>query len=124
MISIRKNYKKKKIKKEYTATFALNGCPQKRGVVKKVAIYSPRKPNSAKRRIAKVRLSNNRNILAKVMGQGHNLQNFSNVLVCGGRANDVPGVRYLLMKGRLDFAWKEEFRRVRRRSKYGIPVKD
>ncbi len=114
--------KKKKQKKIFFSTiFALSKCPQKRGLVKKIRVDSPRKPNSAKRAVAKVKLSNNKVILARIKGSGHNLQPFSNVLVTGGRANDVPGVRYSLLKGVLDFSWSEKFIRSKRRSKYGIP---
>ena len=67
-------------------------------------IVKPKKPNSAQRKVVKVRLSTRRQILAYIPGQGHNIQEFSSVLVCGGRANDLPGVRYSLVKGVYDFA--------------------
>lgn len=82
----------------------LQNCPQKRGVVLKIRITSPKKPNSAKRKIARVRLTNKYVVTARIVGQGHNLQSFSHVLVRGGRANDLPGVRYTMIKGRLDFS--------------------
>ena len=108
-------------KKKVNFVFALNNCPQKRGLVLRIRIDTPRKPNSAKRRVAWVRLSNGRKILGRIRGSGHNLQPFSNVLVTSGRANDVPGVRYTLIKGKLDFNWAEGIRRTKKRSKYGIP---
>lgn len=82
----------------------LESCPQKHGVVSKLRIVTPKKPNSARRKIARVRLSNKYMISAKIIGQGHNLQSYSHVLVRGGRANDLPGVRYTLIKGVLDFS--------------------
>lgn len=100
----------------------LQTCPQKRGIVLKIRIVSPKKPNSAKRKVARVRLSNKSVITARIVGQGHNLQAFSRVLVRGGRANDLPGVRYTMIKGCLDFSWGEVFHRVNSRSKYGIAL--
>lgn len=82
---------------------------------------TPKKPNSAKRKVAKVRLSNNFKITARIIGQGHNLQSHSTVLVRGGRANDLPGVRFTLIRGVLGFHWKERIIRLKSRSKYGIP---
>lgn len=67
-------------------------------------IVKPKKPNSAQRKVAKVRLSTKRQILAYIPGQGHNLQEYSSVMVCGGRANDLPGVRFTLMRGKYDFS--------------------
>lgn len=102
---------------------SLKNCCHKRGVVEKLRIVNPKKPNSARRRVARVRLSNNLMVTARIKGQGHNLQPYSNVLVSGGRANDLPGVRYTLVKGVLDFNYEEEgFQRLRKRSKYGIPL--
>ena len=100
---------------------ALRGNPQLRGTCVKLRIVKPKKPNSAQRKIAKVRLSTRRLILAYIPGQGHNLQEYSSVMVCGGRANDLPGVRFSLMRGKYDFGWKESFVRTKKRSKYGIP---
>ena len=82
---------------------ALSGNPQLRGTCMKLRIVKPKKPNSAQRKIAKVRLSTRRKILAYIPGQGHNSQEYSSVLVCGGRANDLPGVRFSLMRGKYDF---------------------
>jgi small subunit ribosomal protein S12 len=94
---------KKNKKKRFNCLRSLGGCPQKKGVVSKVRIVSPKKPNSARRKVARVRLSNSLFVTAKIRGQGHNLQSYSTVLVCGGRANDLPGVRYSVIKGVLDF---------------------
>lgn len=115
----------KRIKKEhYNCLRSLKGCPQKKGVVSKIRIVSPKKPNSARRKVARIRLSNNMFVTAKIRGQGHNLQAYSTVLVCGGRANDLPGVRYSIIKGVFDFNWKEDYKRSRARSKYGISLED
>lgn len=103
-------------------TRRLCGCPQRRGVVSKVRIVSPKKPNSARRKVARVRLSNKYMVTAKIVGQGHNLQSYSHVLIRGGRANDLPGVRYSVIKGVLDFSWEETFKRSKSRSKYGIAL--
>lgn len=113
----------RKTKKHSNSVRSLQGCSHKRGVVEKLRIVNPKKPNSARRRVARVRLSNNLVVTGRIKGQGHNLQPYSNVLVSGGRANDLPGVRYTLVKGAFDFNYEEGgFIRVKRRSKYGIPV--
>lgn len=102
-------------------TAALSGNPQLKGTCIRLRIVKPKKPNSAQRKVVKVRLSTRRQILAYIPGQGHNIQEFSSVLVCGGRANDLPGVRYSLVKGVYDFAWQEKYFRNKKRSKYGVP---
>lgn len=109
--------------KKFHKTFvpALESCPQKRGVCTRVMVVKPKKPNSAQRKVARVRLSNNIHITVAIPGQGHNLQKFSQVLVRGGRANDLPGVRYKLIKGKFDFSINESFTRANARSKYGLP---
>lgn len=112
---------KRQTKKSKVRSTALNGCPQRKGVCTKVTTMKPKKPNSAIRKIAKVRLTTGRKVTAYICGQGHSLQEHSVVLVRGGRAPDLPGVRYRLIKGKLDFAWKESFKRRNARSKYGIP---
>lgn len=84
-------------------TKQLRRCPQRKGVVAKVRIVAPKKPNSARRKVARVRLSTGRTITARLVGQGYNLQSYSHVLVRGGRANDLIGVRYTMIKGVLDF---------------------
>ena len=95
----------------------LNGCPQKRGVCLIVRTMTPKKPNSALRKIARVRLSNGKEITAYVPGEGHNLQEHSIVLVRGGRVRDLPGVKYHIVRGVLDCAGVDG--RNKSRSKYG-----
>ena len=95
----------------------LDGCPQKRGVCLQVKTMTPKKPNSALRKIARVRLSNGKELTAYIPGEGHNLQEHSIVLVRGGRVRDLPGVRYHIIRGVLDTVGVENRRRSR--SKYG-----
>jgi small subunit ribosomal protein S12 len=95
----------------------LESCPQKRGVCLQVKTMTPKKPNSALRKIARVRLSNGKEITAYIPGEGHNLQEHSIVLVRGGRVRDLPGVRYHIIRGTLDASGVEDRRRGR--SKYG-----
>jgi len=95
----------------------LEGSPQKRGVCLQVMTRTPKKPNSALRKVAKVRLSNGREVIAYIPGEGHNLQEHLAVLVRGGRVRDLPGVRYHIVRGQLDAAGVEARRRGR--SKYG-----
>ena len=97
---------------------AMEACPQKRGVCTRVYTTTPKKPNSALRKVAKVRLSNGFEIIGYIGGEGHNLQEHSVVLVRGGRVKDLPGVRYHIVRGTLDAAGVEK-RRVSR-SKYGV----
>ena len=96
---------------------AMGHCPQKRGVCTRVYTTTPKKPNSALRKVAKVRLSNGNEVIAYIPGEGHNLQEHSIVLVRGGRVKDLPGVRYHIVRGALDTAGVEG--RLQRRSKYG-----
>jgi len=96
---------------------ALSACPQKRGVCTRVYTTTPKKPNSAMRKVARVRLTNGTEINAYIPGEGHNLQEHSIVLVRGGRVKDLPGVRYHIVRGALDTAGVEG--RLQRRSKYG-----
>jgi len=110
-------------KKKYFMCKALQQCPHKRATCLKVYTTKPKKPNSATRKVAKVRLSNGINIIAYVPGQGHNLQQHSVVMVRGGRVKDLPGVHYHLMRGKHDFNAKERFLRKARRSKFGIAKK-
>jgi small subunit ribosomal protein S12 len=105
----------------YHGTKLLKGCPQKKGVCIKLRTMSPKKPNSAIRKIVKVRLTTGRLILAYIPGQGHNLHEHSRVLVRGGKVPDLPGIHYKLIRGQYDFAWAETFERKNRRSKFGIP---
>jgi len=101
----------------------LNQCPQKKGIVQKFRIVTPKKPNSAKRKVARVVLSTRLVVSTKIRGQGHALHPFSHVLVSGGRANDLPGVRYSMIRGALDFYGPTEtFERTKGRSKYGIKI--
>jgi len=96
---------------------ALEGAPQKRGVCTRVFTRTPKKPNSALRKVARVRLSNGQHVTAYIPGEGHNLQEHSMVLVRGGRVKDLPGVRYHIIRGTLDAAGVEGRRRGR--SLYG-----
>jgi small subunit ribosomal protein S12 len=98
----------------------LDKCPQKRGVCLIVKTMTPKKPNSALRKIARVRLSNGRETTAYIPGEGHNLQEHSIVLVRGGRVRDLPGVRYHVVRGKLDCQGVEG--RKKSRSKYGVKV--
>jgi small subunit ribosomal protein S12 len=95
----------------------LDRCPSKRGVCLQVKTQTPKKPNSALRKIARVRLSNGKETTAYIPGEGHNLQEHSIVLVRGGRVRDLPGVRYHIIRGTLDAGGVEDRRRSR--SKYG-----
>ena len=95
----------------------LEKCPQRKGVCLQVTTRTPRKPNSALRKIARVRLTNGREITAYIPGEGHNLQEHSIVLVRGGRVRDLPGVRYHIIRGTLDASGVDARRRSR--SKYG-----
>ncbi len=96
---------------------ALQSCPQKRGVCVQVKTKTPKKPNSALRKVAWVRLSNGQEVIAYIPGEGHNLQEHSIVLVRGGRVKDLPGVRYHIVRGTLDTAAVKD--RKKSRSKYG-----
>lgn len=107
----RKNFTKSKKNK------ALDGCPQKRGVCTRVYTTTPKKPNSALRKVARVRLSNGKEVTCYIPGESHNLQEHSLVLIRGGRVKDLPGVRYHLIRGSLDAMGVEG--RKQSRSKYG-----
>ncbi|HOI26218.1 MAG TPA: 30S ribosomal protein S12 [Paludibacteraceae bacterium] len=96
---------------------ALDSCPQRRGVCVRVYTTTPKKPNSAMRKVARVRLTNQKEVNAYIPGEGHNLQEHSIVLVRGGRIKDLPGVRYHIVRGTLDTAGVNA--RTQRRSKYG-----
>ncbi|MBA4250921.1 MAG: 30S ribosomal protein S12 [Chlorobiaceae bacterium] len=96
---------------------ALDACPQKRGVCTRVYTTTPKKPNSALRKVARVRLTNNIEVTAYIPGEGHNLQEHSIVLIRGGRVKDLPGVRYHIIRGTLDSNGVED--RKQGRSKYG-----
>jgi small subunit ribosomal protein S12 len=104
--------------KQKTKSPALKACPQKRGVCVKVATMTPKKPNSALRKIARVRLTNGMEVTCYIPGVGHNLQEHSIVLIRGGRVKDLPGVRYHIIRGALDAAGVVD--RKQGRSKYGM----
>lgn len=101
---------------------ALEGCPQKRGICMETKIMAPKKPHSAERKICVLRLTTKRKIIAYISGIGNNVQKHSSVLIRGGRVRDLPGMHYKLVKGKLDFSWKEIGVRTQGRSKYGVPT--
>ncbi len=107
---------RKKVKKK-TKSPALKGCPQRRGVCVRVMTVTPKKPNSALRKVARVRLTTGIEVTAYIPGEGHNLQEHNTVLVRGGRVKDLPGVRYHIVRGTLDALGVEN--RKKGRSKYG-----
>ena len=111
---VRKGRKKLKSKSKSPA---LDSCPQKRGVCTRVYTPTPKKPNSAMRKVARVRLSHGKEVNAYIPGEGHNLQEHSIVLIRGGRVKDLPGVRYHVIRGTLDTGGVDD--RTQRRSKYG-----
>ncbi|WP_110503601.1 30S ribosomal protein S12 [Candidatus Karelsulcia muelleri] len=98
-------------------SLALNRCPQRRGVCTRVYTTTPKKPNSAMRKVARVKLTNGKEVNAYIPGEGHNLQEHSLVLIRGGRVKDLPGVRYHIIRGALDTAGVQD--RKKARSKYG-----
>ena len=104
-------------KREKTKTPALQGAPQKRGVCTRVSTMTPKKPNSALRKIARVRLTNGIEVGTYIPGEGHNLQEHAVVMIRGGRVKDLPGVRYHIVRGKLDTGGVEK--RKQGRSKYG-----
>jgi small subunit ribosomal protein S12 len=109
--------KGRKAKRKASKSPALENCPQRRGVCTRVYTTTPKKPNSALRKVAKVRLTNGYEVIAYIPGEGHNLQEHSIVLIRGGRVKDLPGVRYHIVRGALDTAGVEN--RKQSRSKYG-----
>ena len=112
--------------KTKTASPALKACPQRRGVCVRVYTTTPKKPNSALRKVAKVRLTNQREVISYIPGEGHNLQEHSVVLIRGGRVKDLPGVRYHVVRGTLDSSGANgpsstnKANRNAKRSKYGV----
>jgi SSU ribosomal protein S12P len=112
---IRKGRKDKEYKSKSPV---MDACPQKRGVCTRVYTTTPKKPNSALRKVARVRLSNQIEVSAYIPGEGHNLQEHSIVLIRGGRVKDLPGVRYHIVRGALDTAGVDK--RKKARSKYGV----
>ena len=109
--------KGRKSKTRKTTAPALEGCPQKRGVCTRVYTTTPKKPNSALRKVARIRLTNGMEVSAYIPGEGHNLQEHSIVLIRGGRVKDLPGVRYHIIRGTLDTAGVDD--RKQGRSHYG-----
>lgn len=109
--------KGRETKRKKTKSPALTSCPQKRGVCTRVMTFTPKKPNSALRKVARVRLTNGIEVTAYIPGVGHNLQEHSAVLIRGGRVKDLPGVRYHIIRGTLDTLGVDE--RKKSRSKYG-----
>jgi small subunit ribosomal protein S12 len=103
--------------KKLNKTPALDMCPQKKGVCIKIFIRTPKKPNSALRKLARLRLTNNKKINAYIPGEGHNLQEYSTVLIRGGRVPDLPGIKYHIIRGKLDLTGIKN--RKTSRSKYG-----
>tara|TARA_B100000965_G_scaffold404001_1_gene433565 strand:- start:1265 stop:1636 length:372 start_codon:yes stop_codon:yes gene_type:complete len=110
-----RNGRKKQIKK--TKVPAMEACPQKRGVCTRVYTTTPKKPNSALRKVARIRLTNGYEVTSYIPGEGHNLQEHSVVMIRGGRVKDLPGVRYHIIRGNLDTQGVAD--RKQRRSKYG-----
>ena len=111
---VRKGRKRQKSKSK---SLALNECPQKRGVCTRVYTTTPKKPNSALRKVARVRLTNRMEVTSYIPGEGHNLQEHSIVVIRGGRVKDVPGIRYHVIRGALDCQGVDG--RKNSRSKYG-----
>ena len=109
--------KPRRVQKSKPKHPAMQGCPQKRGVCTVVKTMTPKKPNSALRKVARVRLSTGVEVTAYIGGEGHNLQEHSIVLVRGGRVRDLPGVRYHIVRGKLDCQGVQD--RKQARSKYG-----
>nr|YP_009863028.1 ribosomal protein S12 [Anthoceros agrestis]YP_009863078.1 ribosomal protein S12 [Anthoceros agrestis]QKD76484.1 ribosomal protein S12 [Anthoceros agrestis]QKD76573.1 ribosomal protein S12 [Anthoceros agrestis] len=109
---------KRQLMKSRTKSPALQGCPQRRGVCTRVYTTTPKKPNSALRKVARVKLTSGFEITAYILGIGHNLQEHPVVLVRGGRVKDLPGVRYHIVRGTLDTVGVKD--RKQGRSKYGV----
>jgi small subunit ribosomal protein S12 len=109
--------KGRSVQRKKTHAPALKGCPQKRGVCTRVYTSTPKKPNSAIRKVARVRLTNGHEVTSYIPGEGHNLQEHSLVLIRGGRVKDLPGVRYHIIRGALDATGVDG--RNQGRSKYG-----
>jgi small subunit ribosomal protein S12 len=95
---------KRKKKRMRNKVPALDSCPQKKGVCTKIFLRTPKKPNSALRKLAKLRLTNNKKVMAYIPGEGHKLQEYSTVIIRGGRVKDLPGIKYHIVRGKLDFS--------------------
>ena len=107
----------RRVLKRKSKAGALKACPQRRGVCTRVYIVTPKKPNSAMRKVARIRLTSGFEVTAHIPGEGHNLQEHSVVLIRGGRVKDLPGVRYRVIRGALDTVGVDK--RMQGRSKYG-----
>ncbi|QJC30931.1 30S ribosomal protein S12 [Enterobacteriaceae endosymbiont of Macroplea mutica] len=119
MVTINQLVRKPRTRKKTKSNVpALNSCPQKRGVCTKVYTTTPKKPNSALRKVCRVRLTNGYEVTSYIAGEGHNLQEHSVVLIRGGRVKDLPGVRYHTIRGTLDCSGVKN--RKKGRSKYGV----
>merc|ERR1711990_578039 len=116
-----KKQKSRKKRRKLNKVPALDSCPQKKGICTKLVLRTPKKPNSALRKIVKLRLSNNKMVYAYIPGEGHNLQAYSTVIMRGGRVKDLPGIKYHLVRGKLDFLGLAN--RKKARSKYGTKKK-
>jgi small subunit ribosomal protein S12 len=118
MSTINQLVKKKRKKKQRSSNSAsLGACPQKKGICQKIYTVTPRKPNSALRKVAKVWLQNKKSVIAYIPGESHNLQEYSNVLIRGGNVKDLPGVKYKVIRGKYDSLSVKN--RKNGRSKYG-----
>jgi small subunit ribosomal protein S12 len=119
MLTINQLCKKNSRRKKYfrCKTPALKSCPQKKGICVKIFIKTPKKPNSAQRKVVKIKLSTRKKTEAYIPGEGHNLQEYSVVLMRGGRVPDLPGIKYHLIRGKYDFQGVKN--RKTARSKYG-----
>jgi small subunit ribosomal protein S12 len=119
-------HKRKKRKGARARALSIDHSPVKRGIVKKVRIVKPKKPNSAQRKIANVKLSSRQTVNCYIPGLGHNLREYSVVYALGGAAKDLNGTQYHLMRGQLDFHWKEreEIQRVNKLTRRGLPKLD
>ena len=113
--------KKRRFKHKSTRVPALELCPQRKGLCIKIFTRTPKKPNSAIRKLATIRLSNHFKVNAYIPGEGHNLQQYSTVLMRGGRIKDLPGIKYTLIRGKLDLHGIKK--RTNSRSKYGTKKK-
>ncbi len=118
MVTVNQLVRKGRVKVQYKSKSpALESCPQRRGVCTRVYTTTPKKPNSALRKVARIRLTNGFEVIAYIGGEGHNLQEHSVVLIRGGRVKDLPGVRYHIVRGALDTSGVAK--RMQGRSKYG-----
>ena len=111
----------RKKKKKINKAPALEGSPQKKGVCIKIVLRTPKKPNSALRKTTKIKISNDKKVVAYIPGEGHTLKEYSTVLMRGGRVKDLPGVKYHLIRGKYDFLGLKN--RLSSRSKYGTKKK-